>query len=346
MGSLLELQEFEAPRRAPVPVSRAPIQWPPAGTPTLTRHPRLGYGQVYPPPRGGRPQSELEYEVIGADTRGFVKDTRQIPCRFVCWLALIFRDPITAAVTTFRGTGTLISPRHVLTAGHNLFDTFHGALTAVHEVRVAPGFNCLEKRGDILGMAISRDTAVSAQWAAAQNDNFDYGVITLPTAIGSSRPQALGGAQLGWWGSKDLGGDTRINPVTVARLRGIGVGVNGYPADKCCLRGADDGLCNSPMTGTCREILWATAQFRAFGRITDPSPVAIPGVFHYDADTCGGHSGSPVWVTWRDDKSGRTYRNLVGIHTGARGLTPGPGRTNEAVRITDAVMADVRTLMH
>jgi V8-like Glu-specific endopeptidase len=300
--------------------------------------------QVYPPQRGARPQGEIESEVLGADTRGFVQDTRPVPCRFVCWLALTFVHPVSGAVITGRGTGTLISPRHVLTAGHNLF---HQTLRVpVREVRVGPGFNCLEKRGDVFGVVTSRDTAVSAGWNPTLNDEFDYGVITLPTAIGSSRPKALGGAQLGWWGSKDLGGDTRINPVTVARLRGIGVGVNGYPGDKCCIRGADDGLCNRPLAAACREILWATAQFRAFGRITDPSPVAIPGVFHYDADTCGGHSGSPVWVTWRDDKSGRTYRNLVGIHTGARGLTPGPGRTNEAVRITDAVMADVRTLMH
>ena len=69
-------------------------------------------------------------------------------------------------------------------------------------------------------------------------------------------------------------------------------------------------------------------------------------MFFYNADSCGGHSGSPVWVTWRDDKSGKTYRNMVGIHTGARAITPGmPGRTNEAIRITDAVMTDVRALM-
>jgi V8-like Glu-specific endopeptidase len=348
MGSLLELDEFETSRRPPVTVARrVPTQWPPVGTPTVTRHPRLGYGQRYPPPRRGRPQRELESEVLGADTRGFVKDTTEIPHRFICWLALIFLDPVSGAPTTFRGTGTLISPRHVLTAGHNLFDDINGTRVAVNEVRVGPGFNCLEKRGDILGIATSRATAVAARWNAALDNNFDYGVITLQTPIGSSRPAALGGAQLGWWGSKDLGGDTRINPVTLARLRGLGVGVSGYPGDKCCVRGADPAsLCRTPgeMSSPCREILWATSQFRAFGRITDPSPAAGPQQLFYSADTCGGHSGSPVWVTWRDDASGKTYRNMVGIHTGA-GPTAAGGRTNRAVRITDAVMTEVRTLM-
>ena len=128
MASLLELDEFEVPRRSPVPAPRrAPITWPPAGKPTIMRHPKLGYLHVYPPQRRARPQSEVESEVIGvADTRGFVKDTTPVPYRFICWLALTFIHPVTGAALTGRGTGTLISARHVLTAGPTCSSTSQG----------------------------------------------------------------------------------------------------------------------------------------------------------------------------------------------------------------------------
>jgi V8-like Glu-specific endopeptidase len=69
----------------------------------------------------------------------------------------------------------------------------------------------------------------------------------------------------------------------------------------------------------------------------------------YSVDTCGGHSGSPVWV--RQDEGAV----LIGIHTSgildrygrshgcAKGtvLAP-PGRTNSGVRLTAEVLANVR----
>jgi V8-like Glu-specific endopeptidase len=344
MGSLLELEDYEVARRVARPT-------PPTVTPTIRRHRNLGYLQVYSTPRAARLQREFEEEVtLADDTRGFVKDTSATPYRFVCWLALTFVNPVDGTRITARGTGTLISPRHVLTAGHNLFNDVGWGTVDVTEVRVGPGFNCLEKRGDIFGIATSRATRVADRWRASADQEFDYGVITLRTPIGSSKPKALGGSTLGWWSGKESGDGTRINPVTLARLGGIHVNVSGYPGDKCCIAGADpDRLCRTPaeMGTPCREILWATAQFRAFGRVTNASPAAAPRLLLYDADTCGGHSGSPVWVHWQDPKSGIVYRNMVGIHTGPGWTVDASQRgvTNRAVRITDAVMTDVRSFM-
>jgi len=343
MNSLLELDGFEAA----VPARSGPraVRTVPA---IMRPHPDLDYVQIVPA-KPVRPQGEIESEITGADdSRGPVMDTAPVPYRFVCWLDLDF-GVIGGNQVVVRGTGTLISARHVLTAGHNLFNVFGGVARAVVGVRVGPGFNCLAKRGDIFGLARSLRTRVSDQWQNAQNRQFDYGVITLRTPIGTSRPAALGGAQLGWWGSKELGAGTRINPTPVARLTDRHVNTSGYPRDKCCVRDiALTQQCRSASPlAPCAPNLWATVPFRSFGRITNTSPAAAPRLMFYDLDTCPGNSGGPIWTTWRDDNTGITYRNLVAIHTGAaRFITPALADiANRGVRITDDVMTDVRRLM-
>jgi glutamyl endopeptidase len=54
----------------------------------------------------------------------------------------------------------------------------------------------------------------------------------------------------------------------------------------------------------------------------------------YLHDTFGGQSGSPIWVRWRQ------FRTIVGIHT-TRDV-PGPPVANTGVRITPAVLRDIR----
>jgi V8-like Glu-specific endopeptidase len=348
MTSRYELDEFEAAPGAPARASASR-----ATTSIVRRHPRLGYVQLFPgTTRSRSAQGELDSEVtLHDDSRGPVMDTAPVPYRFVCWLDLDFGpDPATGLQITGRGTGTLISPRHVLTAGHNLFDDIApGVRRAVQIVRVGPGFNCIAKRGDVFGMATSLRTRVSARWAATLDDQFDYGVITLRTPIGASRPAALGGRQLGWWGSGDTGEGTRINPVDPARLARRRVNISGYPGDKCCVRAIDltqQCRTNVPLR-PCRADLWATAQFRSFGQVTNAQPAAANRLIFYDLDTCGGHSGGPLWVKWHDERTKTTYRNLVAIHTGpASAIDPALSQiANRGVRITQDVMTEVAQLM-
>jgi hypothetical protein len=190
--------------------------------------------------------------------------------------------------------------------------------------------------------------AVAPRWQATLDPQFDFGVITLRTPIGSSSPGNLG-RTLGWWGSRETGEGTRINPAATAGLAGRQVNISGYPGDKCCARARDLTLrCakHEPLQ-PCPPNLWATAQFRSFGRVTDPAPVRAPRLIFYDLDTCGGHSGSPIWVMWRDPRTRTTFRNLVAIHTGAaRSIDPAlRGEANRGVRITAEVMAEVKRLM-
>jgi V8-like Glu-specific endopeptidase len=226
----------------------------------------------------------------------------------------------------------LIGPRHVLTAGHCLFAFVKGSAgtskrTKASAIRVSPGRN-----GGLnpLGSATMQSFRVSAGWLASRNPRLDYGLITLREAIGDRAQAALGGKPLGYWGNPVHGMGTMISLRNPAALEGQLINISGYPGDKP-----------------------AGTAWRASGAVVNVSPAAGSELIYHDIDTCGGHSGSPIWI-----RSGQT-RNFVAIHTGSCVLGPdctvAPGvpcrrggqrrSSNRGVRINFALLRDVAEWM-
>lgn len=151
-------------------------------------------------------QATLE-TIFGADDRVEVTNTAVYPWHCIC--SLIMRDASNNVLGT--GTGFLISPRVVLTAGHCLF--LWNSHQWVHSVEVIPG-----RRGTHYpyGSVITRDMRSVRGWSENLDWEYDYGVVMLPEA------NRLGD-QLGWFGYT-----TRSR----SELRSGVVNLSGYPGDK------------------------------------------------------------------------------------------------------------------
>ncbi len=142
----------------------------------------------------------------GATDEARVGNTSVYPWRAICGLK------ITAANgRRFIGTGWLIAPRTVITAGHCVF--MHNEGGWARSVEVVPGLNDTARP---FGSAFSGALRSVTGWTQSRNREFDYGAIILP---GNARL----GDRTGW-----LGLAVRDD----AFLRAASLNLSGYPGDK------------------------------------------------------------------------------------------------------------------
>jgi V8-like Glu-specific endopeptidase len=328
----------------------------------IVEHPRHGRGWLLPTasvmtaparptvvaPRRAEAIEHYDEEILGADNRELCADTTQIAFRFVCCLDLLFAHPTDPQLTfLLRGSGTLISDRHVLTAAHNILNTLPGFPGAgrrtATRIFAAPGRN---GRALPFGESVVRTMRVTPEWTTAPNAEFDFGLLTLTDPIGAQSFAALGGAQLGFWSHPRLGGGTHIRPLEVSFLGGRPVNLDGYPNDKCldqpprrALTPAEAAACTGTVPGNPRLRDLGSTQWRSFGNVVNASPPTEPRCITYDLDSEHGHSGGPIWLRWEQ------YRNIVAVNTGG---FPGPPPAfaiiaNMGVRITADVLQRLRT---
>ena len=249
-----------------------------------------------------RPGPDLEAEVLGRDTRVRVPDTTRAPFRYICHL-----ENRPTGGSGWTGTGTLIGPRTVLTAAHNLF----GARPT--DIVVTPA---LDARRAPFGK--TRGSAAILWYpgfsAADEAGPRDIALLRLRDPIGT---------RSGFWGVRYSSG--RQDPVgrsidgRLPQAAGVlSVNISGYPGDKC-------GTAAGPLP--CGTTQWRT--YHATVRAAGP-------LLHYLNDTKPGHSGSPVWVRRHPSMGGRV---LLAVHV-ARGPHNKQGKvvSNVAARLTPHIL--------
>jgi glutamyl endopeptidase len=232
--------------------------------PTASRNPGL-VGMFDPVPVSGSPVKSLveagsgapgqpvpqSTTLVGPDDRQLVVNPLEYPYAPIC--ALRIQGDRSAQIMA--GTGVMVSPRLVLTAGHNLFNNAIGGNAT--QVRVYAGLNGnYQTVRSVLG---ARFVSVT-EWSTHALPSYDYGAIVLPTDLGT---------QLGYYAVQGFATNELVS-FTVNNL--------GYPID-----------CPRVLQGNCPQFP-GTLMFLNVGRIISTTDFT----FTHTIDTAGGSSGSPI----------------------------------------------------
>ncbi|WP_207515559.1 trypsin-like serine peptidase [Longitalea luteola] len=120
-------------------------------------------------------EKSLSEVIIGTDERVRITPTTSFPWRAICALRITAQNG-----KTFLGTGFLISPRTVITAGHCVY--LHAEGGWPRKIEVIPGLNdAARPYGSYVGTSFRSVTG----WVSGKKREYDYGCIILPR---TSRP--------------------------------------------------------------------------------------------------------------------------------------------------------------
>lgn len=149
--------------------------------------------------------SSRNERVFGQDTRRRVTSTTAVPWRWTCELIITMPDG-----KKYIGTGWLVGPRCVMTAGHCVHDGGTGSDWA-KSIEVIPGMNGSSRP---YGTLVSRSFITVGGWYYDRDFDYDYGCIILPSPIGN---------RLGYMG---------VASYSNSVLRRLTLNTAGYPGDK------------------------------------------------------------------------------------------------------------------
>lgn len=152
-------------------------------------------------------EKQIDFEnIIGTDDRTRINPTTAYPWRAICALRIRSKTG-----KNYVGTGWLISPRTLITAGHCVYMQNEGGW--VDSIEVIPGMNGTARPYNSGFGATFRSVT---GWTKDGNRDFDYGAIILN---GNYRP----GDTVGYFGFATRSDD---------EIKSLTLNLSGYPADK------------------------------------------------------------------------------------------------------------------
>lgn len=248
--------------------------------------------------------------ITGDDDRQPVKNTLEIPFRWICQL-WIRREDSNGKITESGATGVLVGPRHVLTAAHAIKEEKQDGrgqwikYEATY-IRVVPGRDGDDRPFDTYTAKLPAQIAPGWTPRGTKGSEHDYALLTLEKAAGDKTFESLGNKKLCYWGSAACPEATAVpqDPASLVRATGI---TAGYPNDR--------GGAIKPFTVSGQ--LGGIVKTRRF--------------MNFAGDACQGQSGSPVWVV-----AGGEYR-LVGL------LVRVQSGSSLVIRVTDEFAKQLRS---
>ena len=112
----------------------------------------------------------------GSDDRVWVSSTNSTPWKMIVRVRSTYADG-----SSYIGTGAMIGPNDVLTAGHNIWDTSTNSYPI--RISVTPAMSGSYQP---YGTISAKSWTVSTDYRDTGNFQYDYGVINLSSNIGSS----------------------------------------------------------------------------------------------------------------------------------------------------------------
>lgn len=261
------------------------------------------------------PDKRARETPVGDDDRTPVSDPTAIPYRRICQINYKAPRPNSTRLSPKRGTGWLIGPRVMLTAGHVVLDLVNKGHpeNLCSDFLIAPG---RVKQGSGLDAApygLYRAARLMAhpRWLTECDPDYDIGCIYLDRPVPG---------RVGYWG---------FAAFDDSALEGAEVNLAGYPVEG---PPEDPDSAPIPIKYNGMKAFWHR------NRLDRLAPQRL----YYAVDTSSGQSGAPVWMR----QSAQEPPVVVGVHAyGFKSSDTGDDRANSATRITPELITMIRQWM-